>query len=55
LLAAACGIHCFKFKLGHKKLPMPGFAFLLYLRLHIILGWILTTLWIGAFTGLVKT
>ena len=26
-----------------------------YMWLHIILGWVLTTLWIGALAGLVKT
>jgi hypothetical protein len=31
-----------------------GSALRLYLILHIILGWIFTTLWVAGFTGLVR-
>jgi hypothetical protein len=31
-----------------------GGLFRLYLWLHIIAGWILTTLWVGGLTGLIK-
>jgi hypothetical protein len=32
-----------------------GSLFRCYLWIHILAGWILTTLWVGAFTGLLKT
>jgi hypothetical protein len=42
-------------KLGRLSLPMSGGILRIYLWIHIILGWLLTTLWVGALTGLVKT
>jgi hypothetical protein len=36
-------------------LVIPGTLFRCYLCLHIIAGWILTTLWIGGMTSLIKS
>jgi hypothetical protein len=35
--------------------PIGGFHLLVYLWIHITAGWVLTTLWVGGFSGLVKT
>jgi sRNA-binding regulator protein Hfq len=42
--------------LGRIRLPLTtGGALCVYLWFHIIAGWVLTTLWVGGLTGLVKT
>jgi len=45
--------------MGHRlfvsELAIPGTLFRCYLRFHIIVGWILTTLWVGGVTGLIKS
>ncbi len=38
-----------------KTLSVKGKWVRWYLMLHVAAGWLLTTLWIGALTGLVKT
>ena len=41
--------------LGRFALMKTGGLLRAYLWLHITLGWILTTIWVGGFTGLLKT
>jgi hypothetical protein len=41
--------------LGRVTVPITGGILRGYLWVHIILGWILTSLWVGSITGLVKT
>ena len=41
--------------LGRLRLGTTGSWLRLYLWVHIILGWVLTSLWVGSITGLVKT
>jgi len=41
--------------LGRVRLGTTGSWLRLYLWVHIILGWVLTSLWVGSITGLVKT
>jgi hypothetical protein len=43
------------FRLGPKEFPISGTFLRVYLWLHIIAGWILTTLWVGGLSGLVKS
>jgi hypothetical protein len=40
---------------GHFKVPFSGNFLRYYLYFHIAAGWLLTSLWVGAITGLVKT
>jgi hypothetical protein len=42
-------------RLGRLVVPMSGSLLRVYLWFHIIVGWILSVLWVGAVTGLVKT
>jgi hypothetical protein len=42
-------------RLGILRLPRPGMWLRYYLWLHIVAGWVLTTLWVGGLTGLVKS
>lgn len=42
-------------RLGIVGFPRTGGWLRGYLWIHIILGWVLTTLWVGGLTGLVKT
>ena len=44
-----------RFGLLVSELVIPGTLFRCYLCLHIIAGWILTTLWVGGVTGLIKS
>ena len=44
-----------RFKLWRWSLPVSGTFLRCYLWFHIMLGWVLTTLWVGALTGLVKS
>lgn len=37
------------------KWVIPGGAVRWYLWIHILLGWVFTTLWVGGFTGLIKS
>jgi hypothetical protein len=39
----------------HLKVPFSGTFLRYYLYFHIAAGWLLTSLWVGAITGLVKT
>ena len=39
----------------HLKMPFSGRFLRYYLYFHIAAGWLLTSLWVGAITGLVKT
>jgi hypothetical protein len=41
--------------LGRLRFGTTGSWLRLYLWVHIILGWVLTSLWVGSITGLVKT
>lgn len=41
--------------IGLLHVELDGNVFCVYLWLHIIAGWVLTTLWVGGLTGLVKT
>lgn len=41
-------------RLGFMNFHIPGTAFLWYRWIHILLGWVFTTLWVGGFTGLIK-
>lgn len=41
--------------LGRVTVPITGSLLRAYLWCHIILGWILSSLWVGSITGLVKT
>jgi hypothetical protein len=41
--------------LGFVRFPRLGSLLRYYLWFHIIAGWVLTTLWVGGLTGLVKT
>ena len=43
------------FRLGRYKFAIPGSAFRWYRWIHILSGWVLTTLWVGGFTGLIKS
>jgi len=43
-----------KAKIGHFSLPINGSRLTYYLWFHITIGWILTTLWLGGLTGLLK-
>jgi hypothetical protein len=40
---------------GRVNLRVPGGVFRWYLWIHILCGWVFTTLWVGGFTGLLKT
>jgi hypothetical protein len=42
-------------KFGLVTWVLPGSYLRYYLWFHIIAGWVLTSLWVGALTGLVKT
>jgi hypothetical protein len=42
-------------QVGRLRLGTTGSWLRVYLWLHIILGWVLTSLWVGSITGLVKT
>jgi hypothetical protein len=42
-------------RFGGFRILTVGGLFRCYLWIHILAGWILTTLWVGAFTGLLKT
>ena len=43
-------------KLGmDDKWTIPGGAFRWYRWIHILSGWVLTTLWVGGFAGLIKS
>jgi hypothetical protein len=42
-------------KVGNLVLPLSGRFLRYYLWFHIIAGWVLTSLWVGGLTGLVKT
>jgi hypothetical protein len=42
-------------KIGSFTLPINGSRLTYYLWLHVTIGWILTTLWLGGLTGLLKT
>jgi hypothetical protein len=44
-----------QFRIGHLSIPVVGSLVRSYLWIHIALGWILTTLWVGAFTGFIKS
>jgi hypothetical protein len=44
-----------KFHLGKARFPVHGGVFRCYLWLHVLAGWVLTTLWVGGFTGLIKS
>lgn len=39
----------------HRRVPCSGSFLRYYLYFHIAAGWLLTSLWVGAITGLVKT
>ena len=41
--------------LGRNRFTIPGGAFRWYRWIHILSGWVLTTLWVGGFTGLIKS
>jgi hypothetical protein len=41
--------------IGRRTMPFTGGFLRAYLYIHIALGWLLTSLWVGAITGLVKT
>ena len=45
----------YAFQIGHHTLPFTGSFLRYYLYFHIIFGWLLTSLWVGAVTGLVKS
>jgi hypothetical protein len=45
----------FKFKFGRKTRTISGSVLRLYWWLHIMSGWVLTTLWVAGLTGLAKT
>jgi hypothetical protein len=45
----------YAFQTGHYTVPFTGTFLRYYLYFHIILGWLLTSLWVGALTGLVKS
>jgi hypothetical protein len=40
--------------LGRVRFALPGNWIRLYLWIHTLAGWVFTTLWVGAFTGLLK-
>jgi hypothetical protein len=42
-------------RLGKVAVPITGSLLRAYLWFHIIAGWVLTTLWVGGLTGLVKS
>jgi hypothetical protein len=42
-------------RLGRFALFKAGSLFRLYFWIHILTGWVLTTLWVGGFTGLIKS
>jgi hypothetical protein len=42
-------------RMGNKPAPTTGAVLRWYLWIHIIAGWVLTTLWVGGLTGLLKT
>src|SRR5205807_4691352 len=42
-------------RINHYSLPFTGSFLRSYLYAHIILGWLLTSLWVGAVTGLMKS
>jgi hypothetical protein len=44
-----------QFRIVHLSIPVAGSLVRSYLWIHIALGWILTTLWVGAFTGFIKS
>ena len=44
-----------KLCLGKDRIPVHGSVFRCYLWLHVLAGWVLTTLWVGGFTGLIKS
>jgi hypothetical protein len=43
--------HC---HVGFITIRHPGMLVLWYYRIHIIAGWIFTSLWVAAFTGILK-
>lgn len=49
---AKCGV---TLNLGIAGSPTAGSLLRYYLWLHIIAGWVLTTLWVGGLSGFVKT
>jgi len=44
-----------RLKIWNRELPIRGRGLRVYLWLHVAAGWILTSLWIGGLTGLLKT
>ena len=46
---------CAKISIFHRQVPFSGRFLRCYLYCHIAAGWLLTSLWVGAVTGLVKT
>jgi hypothetical protein len=44
-----------KFSWGRVGFPVYGSAVRYYLWFHTIAGWVLTTLWVGGYTGLIKS
>ena len=42
-------------RIGEFALPTGGSLLRCYFWFHIIAGWVLTTLWVGGFTGLTKS
>ena len=49
---ASSSVHC---RLWRWPVTVTGSELRWYLWIHIIIGWVLTTLWVGAVTGLVKS
>lgn len=43
------------FQIGPYTFPLSGGFLRYYLYFHIVMGWLLTSLWVGAVTGLVKS
>jgi hypothetical protein len=41
-------------KIGTLSIRKPGVFVLWYYRLHIMAGWVFTSLWVAAFTGILK-